>query len=256
MSGKERILLFRRDFTAERLNRIVNSPGVREHVLIEGAAPVDLSNVVANQNNFALMCDQGGMLFVQLSPGVYDVHTQFLESARGSFALSFAREAVKWMFTRTDCVELWTKVPKANKAALGLTQAMGGRFEFLRSNGFNNDDVRVFSLSYLRWSQKDSSLKTVGEWFHEMLELKLLEANIQEEVHPEDPSHDQAVGATIATIRGLQLDKALIMYNRWASVAGYAPIILFSRWPIVLNIHTCLVELGEPPYEDFTIRGA
>lgn len=252
-----RTLPLKRDFDATRLNAVVNNAEVRPWVLAEGTEALDLTSVVANSHNVALMCDSGGMLFVALTPGVYEVHTQFLASARGAFALAFAREAVRWMFTRSDCVELWTKVPQNNKPALGLTQAMGGRYEFTRPAGFNSQDVKHFSMSYLRWAQSDSSCRQLGQWFHETLEAKFAVANISEPLHPDDPSHDSAVGATIATIRANQLDKALALYNRWAAVAGYAPINLLCRWPWVLDIRTALVVLNTDA-SDFEVlkRGA
>jgi len=198
-----------------------------------------------NANNVALMSDSGGLLFVMLAPGVYDVHTQFLVSARGAIALRLTREAVRWMMTRSDCVELWTKVPEENKPALGLTRALGGRKEFTSPAfaGFSN--ISHYRLDYLAWSQGDLEARRAGEWFHEMLEAKLAKTGIEEPVHADDPSHNAAVGAVVLGLRHGSVDKSLALYNRWAAISGYAPISLIARWPLTLDIQTAIVVCDE-----------
>jgi len=234
-----------RDFLADRINNVVNHPEVRPYVLAQNDEPIDLSELLANPANVALMCDFGGLLFINLGSGAYEVHTQFLPNARGAFALVVTQNALRWMFTRTDALELWTKVPARNLGALGLVRAIHGQKEFTSAECLGEKDVASYSLNYMRWSQHAPSVKALGEWFHQKLEAKFAANAIVEEVHPDDESHDRAVGATIETIRGGQIDKALALYNRWAQIAGYAPIRPVTGWPLVLDIQTALVVMND-----------
>ena len=232
----------RRDFDARRLNIVVNDPSVRPFVMARDDAPLDLTGLVANLRNVALMSDYGGLFFVQLAPSMYEVHVQFVESARGAWAMAFTKACAQWMFTRTDAQEAWMKVSEENKAVLGLIRALHGRLEFVRKH--EDSAVSHFVLRYSDWCQHDEQMVSLGEWFREKLEVKLLRHGLPSAFEPE-PSLHSALGATLATIRGGQVDKAITFYNRWAIFSGYAPITLLTRWPLVLDIANALVVLDD-----------
>ena len=231
----------KRDFDAIRLNAVVNDPDVRPFVLAPGTDTLDLTPLVLNLANIALMCDSGGLVFVRAADGMYEVHTQFLASARGAQAVAFTQEAVRWVFTRTDAFELWTKVPESNRAALGLVRAMHGRLEFVRKETFlGAQNVAHFVLRYPEWAQTDPQNRITGEWFHDKLARKLGQASCGI-----DPALANSTGATLATLRTGQLDKAILWYNRFAVFAGYTPISLLARWPVTLELDGNVIAFSD-----------
>jgi hypothetical protein len=64
-----------------------------------------------------------------------------------------------------------------------------------------------------------------------------------EENHPQDDAHDRYVGACVETIYGGQPEKAVILYNRWARFAGYQPIALVSKSPLLIDIGTAILQV-------------
>jgi hypothetical protein len=248
MSDRKSMTL-RRDYDAARANSIVNHPDVRPFVLAPKEGDLDLGPVLGDLNNVALMTDLGGLIFLYQAPMVYEVHTQFLPSGRGEFALTTTREAVRWMFSRSDAIELWTKVPEENKAALGLVRAMKGRLEFTYNN------VGHFVMRYSDWAHSDPSNRLRGVWFRELLEAKLaVRGSNAPELLRENATSDSAIGATIATIRGGQLDKAILFYDRWAKFAQAPALGLVARWPVTLSLGNGLLVVFNEDASSFDLE--
>lgn len=242
---------FQRDYTAERINAVVNHPGVLPYVAAHGQESLDLGPVLSNLNNIALMCDDGGVLALSVEPGVYEIHTQFTPELRGAAVIKIVRDMIEHLFLATPAIELLTQIPVSNPAALGLVRAIAGRFEFSRMGSWVGldgqlTDVDYYALRFSDWIWSDWGMKRlelVGHQFHEELESKLEAAGYSEPQHGPDLSHDCMVGATVGMLRQGQLDKAIILYNRWARFAGYAEIQLISRSPVVVNIQNSWLEL-------------
>lgn len=258
------MLPFRRDFNAQRLNRVVNDPSVLKDVatpeqLAVGAPSLDLSPIVRDLGNIVLMCDEGGIVAHRQELGVYEIHTQFTERYRGVSCIKTVREMINWMFINTDAMELLSKIPEVNKAALGLVRAIGGRFEFAREGAYPLADgvscnVDYYALRYSDWLYSGyamPSLTTMGKWFHDKLEEKKIAHGFAGNFHPDDPSHDINVGATVSMIFGSQVDKGLALYNRWARFAGYAEVRKVSQQPLLLDIadSIILVDIGQKDFE-------
>lgn len=204
--------------SAEALNAIANDPAVRPW-LGGGTDPIDLTDLAANEVNFVLHADRGGFVYAALGGGLYEVHSLFLPDAPEK--VEAARAGLDFMFTRTDCLEVVTKVPAPNKAALGMVRACGFDKRFVRPGGWDGDDFTVYGLTLDRWTQSSRAAWRAGQKFHEMVE-----AAIGHENHPEDMAHDHAAGAACLMFRNGQAVKAAWSYNRWAMVAGYHMIYL------------------------------
>lgn len=243
---------FQRDYTAERLNAVVNRPDVFPFIAMAGQVPpLDFSPITNDLNHVALMTDDGGIVALCAEPGIYEIHTQFTSELRGAAAIKLVRDMVSELFLSYPCVELLTKIPVTNPAALGLVRAIGGRYQYSRTGAWpalDGDlvDVDYYALRWDDWLWTEWAMKSnqaAGQEFHEALTRQKAELGLGDEPHPEDLAHDVVVGATSTMISRGQLDKGVVMYNRWARFAGYAPIALISRSPTVININDCWLEL-------------
>jgi hypothetical protein len=52
----------------------------------------------------------------------------------------------------------------------------------------------------------------------------------------------------MAMISHGMLDKGVILYNRWSRIAGYAPMGIVARSPLVLDIRDALLVLDLPDF--------
>jgi Protein of unknown function (DUF2824) len=242
--------MIRRTFDPAEVNAIVNDPEVFKQLKLPGIESVDLSSTIFDLRNVVLMVNGGCIVFSQLEPGIYEVHTNFLADYRGSNAIRQSLAAYRWMFTRTDCMVLHTKVPAFNKAAEVFCRLVGATKEFDRTSLWPTEnglvDMSFWTLRYDDWVRKTPSLKKSGREFHERFDRERLRHGITEENHPDEDCHDLYVGVCAETFYGGQPEKAVILYNQWARFSGYAPISLISLNPIVIDIASAalLVEDG------------
>lgn len=246
-----------RDFTAHRINEVVNDPSVRPWVGA-GTDAIDLTAAVMDARNVLLMGQGGGLLFIWQAPGLYEVHTQFVEGSRGALAIEAVRDALRWMFTRTDATEILTKVPDGNGAALGLVRAINGDYRFHRPNCWATAQgivgVKHYSLGIDRWAAKADALKATGEWFHHKLEAAKLESGAQSPIHDEDDAHDLYVGATCEMVLHGHLEKAVDFYTRWARFAGYGPVRVIAADPTVIDIGDAILAVRNMDFEVLLCR--
>lgn len=251
-----------REFTADRLNAIVNHPAVHQWVAMPGQGALDLSGVVADECNILLMGDGGGILFHQLDHGVYEAHSQFLPEARGPKALATMREAFHWMFIRSNCMEILTQVPSHNRAASVFARRCGGVLDFVRENAWQTENgpvsIEYYGLRYADWIRTASGLVESGEEFHDRLKTSMKAAGYPDMHHPEDKAHDRYVGAAYEMISAGQIAKGMTLYNRWARFTGHDPIVLVA--PDILDIgHVFLrpkcstIELQEVNWREFEV---
>lgn len=239
--------LVRRSFDATEINAIFNDPSVFPLVSIPDIDVIDASAIVADPRNVLLMAEGGGILFCWHEPGFYEVHTAFIETARGRAALKASLAAYRWMFTQTDCVALWTRVPAINPAAERFCQIVGATKEFSRQAVWPTADGAVdmsfWSLRYDDWVRKTPSLMASGRRFHERLIQERARHGHQEPLHVDEDCHDLHVGACAEMVYGGQLDKAVILYNRWAKFSGYGQIQLIARNPPMIDIGDALLQI-------------
>lgn len=258
------MLPFRRDYNAKRLNRVCNDPSVLPDVALPGQTALDLTPLVSDLRNIALMTDEGGILAHWREPGIYEIHTQFTAAYRGVGAVKSVREMISWLFLQSPAMELQTKIPSSNRAAHGLVQAISGRLEFDRQDAWPLPDGKFCSMDYytLRYSDwlyapwAAGQLAARGEWFHQRLDAAKLAMLSPPDSHPADAAHDVNVGATIEMIFAEQAEKGLTLYNRWARFAGYAEVRLISLQPLVIDIQDAvlLIDTKAQDFEVLAVR--
>lgn len=234
----------RADFMLSRdpaaFGAIFESPAVLPYVTQHGQAPRDLVAFFDVPENIGFLFDGAAFLAEWLEPGVYEVHSAALPHVRGRYTSTAAHAAIAFMFFATDAMELHTRVVAGNLAATALTRRMGFSEEFTRASAWlaadGLHDVTFYALRYPEWIKDQTWLCASGEWFHDQLG--------ETATHDPDPGHDQFVGAAVEMIRGGQPAKGVVLYNRWARLAGYAPIGVVSLDPLTLNIVSHIVSSG------------
>ncbi len=241
--------MIRRTFDPVEVNAILNDPEVFKWIKTPALKTVDISDLVLNFHNIFLMVQGGCIIFFHQEPGVYEVHTNFLADWRGSNAVRQSVAAYRWMFTRTDCMILQTKVPAFNKAAELFCRIVGATKDFERKAVWPTEsgpvDMSYWTLKYEDWVRKAFSLMKVGKEFHDHLDIELARHGTKQESHPDEDCHDLHVGACVEMIYGGQPEKAVILYNRWARFAGYAPITIESLKPLMINIASAILHIED-----------
>lgn len=250
--------MIKRHFTADSINIVVNHPSVYEWGRGAATGRLDLTPVVQNENNHLLMGEYGGVLFLKHQPGVYEAHTQVLPAGRGKWALDMVNEALAWMFTRTDCVDIMTRVPKGNLAARALARAIGGSAEYRMERGWVLDDrvvyADVFSLQIQKWMATAPGLEQQGEWFHTQLEKEYARFGKSGPDHLHDPVHDRYVGAASLMIQNGQPQKGVLFYSRWAGMAGYAPVTIACLDPLIVDLQESLIQVKGDSFECLRLK--
>lgn len=225
-----------------KFNAVINHPSVHPWVS-KTEQELDASDVIADRRNILLEAPHGFFIFHFHEPGTYEVHTQFLPEGRGKNAFISAKEASHYMFTKTDCVEILTKVPVENVAAKKLTTAMGFTQLFTGSK-WKEKPVEFFRLGIEEWMANAPRLVEKGDWFHHELLRQGAEAD-----HEDDPVHDRYVGAAVEMILAGQVGKGIVYYNRWARFYGYETIQCVSETPLVIDIRTAKLAVGNGSFE-------
>lgn len=234
------------------LNEIANEPQVR--VWLGGTQPLDLTETVCNPENFCFLTDEqrGGYIYHKRAPGLYEVHTLALPTGRGRQMLEARSQGLREMFTKTDCVEVVTKVPEGNQGAAVWATKAGFREVFRRAKAFDLMgelvDVSYCSLSYIDWAIRDRGCKIDGQRFHAVIH------QFTPDDHGEDPVHDAMVGATMECCLQNNIEKGMGFYCRWAAHAGYEPIRVVTARPLVLDIRTCVLQYGNDGLQVLHIR--
>lgn len=239
-----------RHYIAKFVNEVVNHPSVAPHVLLTNDA-ADLSSFLSDRRHVALVAKHGAMVYEQLQPGLYEVHTQVLPGGRGEWSKWFILASLHWMFCSTDAVEIVTRVPQGNVMARAgvrlLEKTFGPLFELRREAGWLRDGqpiaADVFSLPIQKWLRAAPGLEERGKWFHEKLESEYARLNKKTDLHEDDVVHDRAVGAACEMLWCGQPHKSLVFYNRWARLAGYQPLRLISESPLAIDIRDAVIVM-------------
>lgn len=245
-----------RSFDAADINPILNHPAVLPFVTVPGVDKLDATQLLADPANVLLVAEGGGILFIAVEPGIYEVHTNFLPDHRGRHAIRASLDAYRWMFTRTDCMVLQSYVPAFNKATELFCRLIHATREFERKAVWPSPDGPVdlsfWSIRYEDWVRRTDGLIESGKAFHARLDAEYARHGKKPHAHPDEDCHDRYVGICAEMIYGGQPDKAVILYNRWARFSGYGPIALISRSPIVIDIGEAVL-LIEPEQQTFKV---
>ena len=235
--------MIRRTMDAALLNEVANDPDVRPW--LGGApGPLDLTPIIENPANVALVAEHGGWLFQPVMPGCYEVHTLFRKAGRGRRFMAAAAQGFRYMFTETDALEILTKCPDDNLGARQASSALGFRERFRRESAWAPDvgiSFRVFSVD--DWFTRDAQCLEEGRTFHRMIEYAKGAARSALPIHLDDETHDRAVGAAILMAKAGQLSKGVGFYSRWAIFAGYATIEVVG--PNAIDVRDAIVEIRD-----------
>lgn len=220
-----------RHFDAEALNRTVNDPSVYPWVRGTASGRLDLQVVAENPANVLLVGEHGSMLFTPLATGLWELHTQVMRAGRGPWALGLATACFEWMFTRTDAMEILTRVPKGNVAALAGVRLVGMQHAWTQPQGWVLRDVPVpagiWTLTLQSWLAGPLAAGIDAD-------ARRFTDAVSPETAPDDAI--RPLGFLLATIRGRQVSKGCVMLNRWAAIAGFAPAFVASAEPLVVSI--------------------
>ena len=243
-------MILERATDAEFINFVANDPAVRPH-LLGGTKAIDYSPLVKDHNNVVLQAEHGGMVFHKLMSGFFEVHSQRLPSGSPAWTLEMAHSALLYMFTKTDCVEIMTRVPVANEPARKLTLAMGGVLEQTVGGEVGGEPIMwgIYRLTCQDWIRTSPLLEARGEWFHARLHGLYDEHDMAVEKHDSDPWHDRHVGMAVSMILGGQVDKGVGFYRRWCMMALAPPISVVSRDPLVIDINDCLLHVHDGTFD-------
>lgn len=253
----ERPFIWRETESATEINRILNDPEVFPLISLPDGQPFEVSGLLRDPRFVFLRCVGGVLVFApDLEPtsGIYEVHINFLPEHRGREALHVVQEALRWVFTHTSAMMLWTRVPAFNKAAEAMCKAIDGRLWFSRPKcwpvkGGEPADCKFYALSIHDWMVKCKSLTEQGRWFHDRLESEYQRLGVAHEPHADEDAHDHAVGAAVEMMRGGQPGKALIIYNRWARAAGYRQMNMISENPLCIDIGEAWIHVTDRTFK-------
>lgn len=236
-----------REFNADRINLILNDPEIRPWVADMSEGVLDISKQVANTNNVLLMGEFGGCYFAKLTSTMYEVHTQVLPEGRGAWVKDFLRAVRHYIFTRTDAVEVVTRVPLGHAGAKYAAKYVGMKHEFTRPDGcrFKGEiiPVEIYSERIQDWAAEAPYLVEKGEWLHEKMREEGKRLGLKEAPHEDDENHNRYVGATLEMVYGGQYNKAVAFYNRWALVSRHPTISLVSTEPPAIRFDVGVLKL-------------
>ena len=113
------------EISVDKLNALINDPSVYPWVCGELSGYLDLTPIFNNKENVFFGLEHGGCGFIKLKPGIYDFHSFCLPAGRGRWAITSAKDCIRWMFENTDAQELITACPQNNRPAIGGARALG-----------------------------------------------------------------------------------------------------------------------------------
>jgi RimJ/RimL family protein N-acetyltransferase len=233
-----------RHIDATHINAILNHPEVRPWVAANNA-PLDMTPFM--ESMIVLYGEYGGQVYHRLDAGLWEAHSAFLPKGRGQWALAATQASLKWMFARTDALEIVTRCPAGNVAAKALAKAIGGEHLFTHPEGWVKDGkpipADVFSLTIQSWMKTSPLLVDRGRWFHARLGTEFARLGIQEPQHEDSETHDRYVGAACEMFFGGQPAKAAVFYNRVASIMNWHPVTVTSLNPLAVDIGSALLVM-------------
>lgn len=237
-------MILKRTMDVAFLNSVANNPDVRP--MLGGSGPLDFTQLLNDANNVGFEGEFGGFIVVKLEGGVYECHSLFLPEGRGAFVLEAMKEGLRYLFVKTDCIEVVTKAPVDNRAAFGAARGMGFMTSYRLDRGWMGADgemgpVDCMALSFKKWVEKDEQVKAKGEWFHNRLE-ELTEGKIP--AHYDEPAHNRAVGASVLMYEAGNPVKATTSYNHWAKTAGFPLVRALSLNPVILDMDQVVIEIS------------
>lgn len=236
---------------AERVNALLEDETIRPFALFGASEDATADEFMKDLANIAIIAEdeqgepQGAILFHFQEDGVYEVHTMARVLARGRPYLHAVKKALSAMFLCSGAMELYTRVPEGNDSALGLVRLIHGRHEYDLPEGFAGLPCQYWALRWSDWlwGPGGESLEARGRWFHDRLETQFAEQKREHTAHHDALAHDRMVGAATELVLNGVIAKGLVLYNRWARIAGFSPCSIIVQSPLVLNIGDALIQV-------------
>ena len=250
--------MIERTFDAVAVNVILNAEGVREGLATPDIEALDCAAILSDPRNVGFICEGGAVIFAQIDPGIYEVHVAFLPGWRGAYALAAARAAVMAMFMKTDAMTLLFRVPDDNPAARRFFAMLGAGKEFHREYAWPGADgligMSFMALRYEQWVLRQHELIIAGRGFYSQMEFELQRIGSAAVRLPQDSCAYLYAGAFARMSYAGQLDKAVILYNRFARFAFLPTITLISRSPAVVDFARALIQVKDGSFKAILAR--
>jgi hypothetical protein len=242
-----------RIFDADRLNEVLNDPEVRPDVADLTLGNLDVRGSVENPDNVLLMGEHGGVMFFKIMAGCYECHSQVRKSGRGQWAIDMVLACARHMFTKTDCFEITTRIPREHLGARGLAIKAGMSHEFSVDDGCvwrgQKMPMDIYSFRIQDWIKAAEDVEDTGRWFHRRLNEEAIRLGITDHPHENDDTHNRYVGASVEMAMAGQVQKSTLWYNRWAVCARHPIIHLISVDPPCVKMDIGLLTIRDGDIE-------
>jgi hypothetical protein len=239
--------MIERASSADLFNSFLNDPYVRPDVATDELGTLDISTVMADPRNVVLQGEHGGFVFVQIVPGVYEVHTVTLKSGRGQWAVDVAHAASRYLFTQTDAFEITTRIPRKHLGARTLALNAGMMLDFSVPDGCRwrgiAQPIDIYSFRIQDWIKDADDCVDTGRWFHGRLLEEARRIGVTDNPHPNDDVHNRYVGACMEMAFAGQVIKAVNFYNRWALCARHPAIQLLALDPPTIKMDIGILRI-------------
>lgn len=157
--------MIERVFSSAHVNAIANHPSVYPRICGLNTGALDYTEFVTDSRNFMLYGDYGGWMFIQMQPGLYDAHVHVLPEGRGEWVLQAVQDALKYMFTKTDALEIIGRIPHGNYPVRTLMKCIGAHRELTNERGWISEGQIIpadyYSYSIFDWIRKNPVKNTL-----------------------------------------------------------------------------------------------
>lgn len=229
-----------RETEASGINIILNHPEVRPWIADLAEGEIDLSMLVADQNNYLLMGEHGAFFLRLIMDGTYEAHAQVLPAGRGRWARNFTAAGLDWMFGRSNAWEIVARVPGGHIASQALVQGMGFRKEFVSPVPcrFRERQVPATSwrISIHEWVSRSADLLEKGKTICGFLNMDAFGLGTGVPFLTKDDYLAQVVATFVDLVKSGLTIKAAYFYNRWALLARHTPISVVSVDPPLFHM--------------------
>ena len=238
-SAHEALAMVERQFDAAWLNQLANDPDIFPWVHGAVVGPMDCAPIAADPRNLILAGEHGAIVMKPVAPGIYDVHTTVLKTGRGKWAVAFSQACAHWAFTKSDAVELGTRVPRGNIAALALTKLAGASLEGEVADAWIMDHqpipAKIFSLGIIAWVRQAPGLYERGQWFMHRMMAEVARHGREASYQSPGQIYERQIGAACEAVFGGQPIKGLTIFNRWAAICGTPLITVLAMRPLTVD---------------------
>ena len=204
----------------------------------------------------AFICEGGCLVFACQEPGIYEVHIAFLPEYRGSYAKQAFLIASRLMFMTTPAITLLIRIPDNNPAGRFFYAGMGAKQEFRREAIWPTHDGHIgqsyWTIRYDDWILSNEEMLACGAMFID--QLSDFSGQLGHAGEEFDPCAQRYLGAFMLMGCAGQVDKAVILFNRFAGFANLGRFILISREPSVVDTGATLLQFVDNDFKVLLCR--